>query len=217
VRKLALAGSAAIALFALIRCAPGLADDQCATSGGGFFDTFEGDVDCGWGVEGMQDSGASISDGALLVRSVSPGKITWVNPGLDAGDVTVTVSAQLREGPEDNAFGAICRYVDESNFYAFLISSDGYYAIALYESGQETVRYLTGEGHYLQSEAIAKGDGTNSIRVSCSGSQLDMEVNGVEIASVSDATLSSGDVGLAVSTFVQSPVTIAFDDFLVEP
>ena len=36
--------------------------------------------------------------------------------------------------PDNNAYGVICRYTDLQNFYVFLVSADGYYAIGKYDS-----------------------------------------------------------------------------------
>ena len=41
-------------------------------------------------------------------------------------DLRIEVDVSKQNGPDDNAFGVLCRYQDPENFYYFLISSDGF-------------------------------------------------------------------------------------------
>lgn len=136
----------------------------------------------------------------------------WANPGQVFSDVQVEADATKVAGPDDNDFGLICRYQDTENFYAFLISSDGYYAIMKYSGGgSETL----GSDGMLASDAVLQGATTNHLRADCVGDNLSLYANGELVHSVSDSTFTSGDVGLIAGTFEETGTDIAFDDFVV--
>lgn len=137
----------------------------------------------------------------------------WANPGLHFTDVSVETDAVMIGGVEDNEFGVICRYVDENNFYAGSISSDGYYAIVSIKDGE--FGYV-GTESMMPSDLINLGATVNRIRLDCVGSRLTLYVNGNELLSASDSSFSSGDVGLYAGTFATPGIDISFDNFLVQ-
>ena len=118
-------------------------------------------------------------------------------------------------GPDNNAYGVICRYQNEENFYIFLIGGDGYYAIGKYTSDSPTVTYLTADGEYQYSDAINQGLATNQIRASCIGDELSLAANGIPLVTVTDPTFVIGDVGLGVSTLEPGTAVVEFSDFRV--
>jgi len=109
------------------------------------------------------------------------------------------------EGPLDNNLGVLVRYQsDDDNFYWFQISSDGYFAIDLMQAG-EWVTLVSWEA----STAIRQGlDVVNRLRVECEGSQFAFAVNGTDLATITDATLSTGSIGLAAGTFGEPGVVV---------
>jgi hypothetical protein len=127
----------------------------------------------------------------------------------------MTVQARQTSGPNNNAYGVLCRYQDENNFYIFLISCDGYYAIGKYQTGEQQVTYLTPNQEYVSSDLINQGVATNLLRVSCIGNELSLSVNGLPLATVQDDSFSGGDVGLGVSTLEPGTAVVQFDDLLV--
>jgi hypothetical protein len=149
------------------------------------------------------------------ISASQPGQIWWSNPDRNFDDVIVSVEARQMSGPNDNAYGVICRYQSVENFYVFLISGDGYYAIGKYQSGSNQVTYLTGEGQYQFSDAINQGVATNQIRASCVGNELTLVVNGLPLATVTDPTFVTGDIGLGVSTFELGTIVVEFDNMRV--
>lgn len=189
--------------------------DACDSSTALFADDFSGEQNCGWLEYNRSGAVAEIQDGALRISTSSPGEIWWTNPERQFDDVIVEVTTEQISGPDDNAYGVICRYQDEENFYLFLISGDGYYAIGKYQSGEDRVTYLTNDGQFAQSDEINQGAATNSIRVSCIGNELSLAVNGYPLLTVNDSDFSAGDIGLAVSALQQGTVEVDFDNLRV--
>lgn len=74
-------------------------------------------------------SSAEVVDGVLEVFLATTGRIVYsaVRPYFD--DFDVSVDARALEGSEDNAYGILFRQRDRDNFYAFLVSSNGYYRV----------------------------------------------------------------------------------------
>ena len=202
-----------LACLVLAACEPA-GPAPCDAGGTLFNDDFTQERECGWALYDRSGAEAEIADGALRITTAQPGEIWWTNPGRNLSDVILTASVEVVSGPADNAFGLICRYQSPDNFYVFLISSDGYYAVGKYQSGSDQIIYLSGDGQYQFSEAIAQGtaDVTNEMRATCVGDELTLSVNGTQVASVSDPTFVTGDIGVAVSTFESGTLQVAFDN-----
>ena len=206
-----------LALLALAACgvAPESEPDTCDGPDFLFADDFSGEFDCGWALYDRGGGAAAIDNAAMQLAVGQPGQLWWTNPGRDFDDVVITTEARQVDGPNDNAYGVICRYQNEENFYAFMVSGDGYYAIGKYQSGVETVTYLTPDAQFQPSDAINVGVASNELRVSCVGNQLSMEVNGIPLLSVTDPTFVNGDVGLAAATLQQGTTIVEFDNVRV--
>ena len=176
-----------------------------------FADDFS-DPSSGWDRIQADEGVTDYANGRYRIFVNQPQHDYWANPGRSFGDVRVEVDATKAGGPDDNDFGLICRYQDTGNFYAFLISSDGYFAIMKVSQGNSEM--LGTDGMEL-AEAVRKGGTTNHIRGDCVGNQLTLHVNGQRVHSVNDSTFSSGDVGLLAGTYGESGTDIHFDNFFV--
>ena len=133
---------------------------------------------------------------------------TYENIGLQ-------VDAKRVEGPVDNNYGLICRFQDEKNFYAGMISSDGYYGLLKIENGQYTV---IGHDAMTFSDSLASPDGLYTLRLDCYQNFLFLYVNGEILDVQQDDTFSSGDIGLIAGSFEDTGVHIQFDNFyLIDP
>lgn len=176
-----------------------------------FQDNFS-DPSSGWDqineVEGITD----YTNGVYRILVNTDNTDVWANPGLDFSDTVTEVEATKVGGPDDNDLGLICRYQDESNFYFFIISSDGFYGIARVLNGEQE---LVGLENMEYSEAINPGNATNRLRAECVGQTLALYVNDQQVFQTTDAQFSSGDVGLIAGTFDVAGTDIHFDNFVV--
>lgn len=166
----------------------------------------------GWPSE-IETAGVSDYLGEAYRILVSlPDSDRLARPGLDLADVHLQVESTRISGPVDNRYGVICRYQDENNYYAFLLSTDGYYAIVKMQEGQTIV---LGTETMQPAQELLTGYPTHYIEAVCQGQQLTLQVNGRELASVMDSSFSSGDVGLIAGAFSEAGVEILFDNFQV--
>ena len=135
----------------------------------------------------------------------------WSTPHEDFTDVRVEVDAGKLGGPNENRIGLICRSAGQT-YYFFIISSDGYYGLGIFNNGQAR---LLGQDQMQPSAAIHAGLAINHLRLDCSGDALTVFANGLQLAQAHDPTLKHGDVGLLAGTFKQPGADVVFDNFVV--
>lgn len=153
---------------------------------------------------------ADYQDGKYHIEIFTPETVAWSLPKLSFQDVWISVEAERVKGPEDNAFGVICRYENPSNFIFFLISSDGFAGIGQYIDGEKT---LLSDESLLPTDAVHKGDEGNFIQAECVGDRLTLYVNNSRVAEAIIEDVRSGDVGLIAGTYADPGVEIRFDNF----
>jgi hypothetical protein len=187
----------------------------CDSPGILFADDFDGEQDCGWAIYNRGGGIAAIENESMQLTVNQPGQLWWTNPNRNFSDVIITAEARQVSGPNDNAYGLICRYQNEENFYVFLVSGDGYYAIGKYQSGVDTVTYLTENQQFQPSDSVNIGVASNELEARCIGNELTLLVNGTPLVTVTDPTFVIGDFGLAASTLQPGTAIIQFDNVQV--
>lgn len=140
----------------------------------------------------------------------SPGYNLWTTPEKNFGDVRIEADVFRLTGPEENRMGLICRY-QNGDYYFFIISNDGYYAVGKYIGGQTL---LLGQTEMQPTEFIQQG-AVNHLRADCIGDTLTFYVNYNQVASVQDTDFANGDVGLLAGAFDEPGVDVLFDHFVV--
>jgi hypothetical protein len=165
-------------------------------------------VNNGWKIVNDKAIQIRYQDGALHFTINDLDQIAWSVAGKRFEYFTLDVDATQIEGPGDNSYGVLIRYVDEKNFYRLDISGDGYFAIN---------KYLAGKWIKLQdwteSAAIKREAATNRLQVIARGNQFTFNVNGQLLATFTDDDFKQGDIGLTAGTlFDNAGVHIAFDN-----
>jgi hypothetical protein len=144
----------------------------------------------------------------ILVRE--PKLNFWATPEKNFGDVRVEADVTKLNGPDENRTGLICRY-RRGDYYFFIISSDGFYAIGKFIGGQTL---LLGQEQMQSSEFIFPG-AANHLRADCIGDTLTFYVNFNQVASIQDSDFPTGDVGVLAGAFTQPGVDVLFQNFVV--
>lgn len=176
-----------------------------------FIDDFSNETG-GWRTHRDRLSFSGYDQGGFRLSVDQPNLLIWSVPGLNFQDIDIYTRARKLSGPDDNLYGLICRYQDMHNFYAFVISSDGYYGIYRKRAGSLSLIGLTQMGF---SEVIQRGGDPNLITAVCRGDQLALVVNDTKLLQVRDETFSYGDVGLIAGNLDQPGTNILFDYFIV--
>ena len=162
----------------------------------------------GWKVVNDKAIQIRYQDGALHFTIDDLDQIAWSTAGKRFENFTLDVDATQLEGPSDNSYGVLIRYVDEKNFYRLDISGDGYLAVNKYQAGK-WVKLLD----WTESAAIKREAATNHLQVIARGNQFTFNVNGETVTTFSDDEFKQGDIGLTAGTlFDNAGVHIAFDN-----
>lgn len=144
----------------------------------------------------------------MLVHS--PGYNLWSTPEKNYTDARVEVDVFRLDGPTENRMGLMCRY-QNGDYYFFVISNDGFYAIGKFIGGQTL---LLGQTEMQSTESIQQ-DAVNHLRADCIGNTLTFYINYTQVASVQDSDFPSGDVGLLTGAFSEAGVDVLYDHFMV--
>jgi hypothetical protein len=172
-------------------------------------------TDSGWD-RTQNDTGVTdYSNVGYLIYIKKADIIKWANPTKTfQDDVRIEVDAGMSAGPNDNAFGLICRYQDTQNFYYFYISSDGYAGIGRKLAGNYSI--ISSSSAELQKvDGINLGMATNHLRVDCVGNTLTLFVNGTQVAIAIDSSFKGGTAGLIARSYNTGGVNILFTNFYV--
>lgn len=154
-----------------------------------------------------------IEDGRLLIIVHEPGQVAWAVTGKQFTNLRLAVEATPIAGPVDNEYGILVRMDEDTHFYAFSISADGYARAARYADGQWTLL----SADWFPHAAIAQGMATNRLELEAQGAQFSFWVNGELVVELSDAELTQGDVGFYAGAFNEGAVQVAFDNLRIEP
>jgi hypothetical protein len=166
----------------------------------------------GWTTQRDENTVIDYENGGFRIWVNQPNFDYWSVPGLRFTDVSIDVDARKLAGPDDNDYGIICRYIDQDNFYGFLISSDGYFGISKRKNGDHAIM---GGQEMRPNTFIHTGTTLNHIHADCIGSTLTLYVNNEKMAQVTDPDFTVGDVGLLAGSFAQNGVDILFKNFSV--
>jgi len=176
-----------------------------------FYDDFS-DPQRGWQRWENEQAEIVYREGGLRFSINAPYYDYWSLAGFQIEDAILAVEARVVGGPLNNDFGLICRYQNPSQFYAFIISSDGYAGIAA----------VDGEGYHLLTDStltyfasLERGWATYLLRADCIGPRLTLYVDREKLLETEDHRYNSGDVGVFVGTFDQVGVEVIFDNFYV--
>jgi hypothetical protein len=172
------------------------------------------DFNSGWPSDDFTEGSTGYYNGQYHIVVNETNYAVWAASSTGVyGDVIVEADGVKLGGPDENEFGLLCRFVDNGNFYAATIASDGYYFIwrRINNGDWEMVGMETGEF----SEAIHTGTQSNRIRLECVGSSLTLYANGTLLRQVQDSSLTSGDVGLYAGTFEEAGTDVLFDNFVI--
>ncbi len=174
-----------------------------------FKDDFSNDQ--GWYTEENERFGFYYEDETYRIYVNIRSAQIWSIREDERRDVILEVDAARVEGPEDGYFGLVCRQMDDENYYALVIGSDGFYGILKMEDGEDE---FIGEG-VDRSSILNSGTSVNRLRAECIGDSLTLFVNDVRMLEVNDDDISSGVVGLLAGTRRTEGVVAAFDNFAI--
>jgi hypothetical protein len=164
----------------------------------------------GWDRVANENGVMDYDGGGYRILVQQPSFNLWSTPEKDFQDVRVEADVFRLSGPEENRAGLMCRY-QNGDYYFFVISNDGFYAIGKFIGGQTLLLGQTSmeASDFIQMEAV------NHLRADCIGDTLTFYVNYNEVAAAQDTDFANGDVGVLAGAFSQAGVDVLFDHFMV--
>jgi hypothetical protein len=190
------------------------------TGGGGPQPLLQDDFASGsgnWGTGTDADSSVEYANGGFQMLVFTPNYITWSSPNAtDYQNVHIEVTARHNDANPTSTFGVICNEQGTSaSFYYFVITPSQEYAIVEATEGQDDV-FLTNNNQWGSSDLIPENAASYRIGADCANGTLALYVDGNQIASVSDASYTTGRVGLITWSGNEAPsADVTFDDFVV--
>jgi len=212
-RLVRLALGAAVALIGLVAC--GRLPGQPATP---TQDTDErslpiaddfSDPSSGWPTRAGSGWTQGYEDGVYRV-TLDQDEWTYVlaaaTAAIDVADVVIEVDLRFASNYTEAGAGVSCRALDQDNYYYFEIE-DGTVSIVLFLEDVQT--FLVDD-----EPTQAFNPSGSRLRIECIGDSLTLFINGEQVASAQDDSLSHGDVGLIAGGAAQGLTDVTFDDFL---
>jgi hypothetical protein len=137
----------------------------------------------------------------------------WVYSTYDPFDYEdVRIDARIEnQGTNNNNISLVCHYTKDSGWYEFNVANSGLYSILYAKVRPEDgyVNYaLIAEGG---SNKIKQGLDVNEYRAICKGDTLTLYINDNLTKEAKDTKLTSGKIGISVSSFPSLPVKVNFD------
>jgi hypothetical protein len=139
-------------------------------------------------------------------------------------DFTLEVEASRLTGADTIGYGLVFRRqarkerAAASERYIFYVTPQGRYSMFQVnaDNTQRTLRPLDAPGI---PSVIAIGDGTNRLRVTCQGAKIVLAINGVDVFTLTNATITqAGEIGVFVQTPEgQDDATVAFRHMTLTP
>ncbi|MCB0194948.1 MAG: PD40 domain-containing protein [Anaerolineae bacterium] len=133
--------------------------------------------------------------------------VAWGLANRDVADFEMEVEAKLEDGDQKNSYGVLIRFLDRNNFYRFDISGDGYFLLSKFVEGNWTTLVDWTASEYINTDGSA-----NILKIAAFGPDLTVWVNGQELASVEDDSLTHGNFGFFAGTFAEPYAWISFDN-----
>ncbi len=169
-----------------------------------------------WPVEYHEDElgyyDAKVENGeyAVVVQAATEdGHVVWFLPNSDNfEDFIAQVDVTANANTENFLAGLVVRSNDEAGGYFFEIDSGGF-SVALNDANDEWIDLV----EYTVSDAVIANE-VNRLRLEAVGTGFTFYINDQQVATVEDATVQQGQIGLVAEMFDKDGETSAWFDNL---
>jgi Subtilase family len=160
---------------------------------------------------GLQDRGeTTYKDGRYVITPNAANRAAWATYGNSYTNATIEATVQLT-APAGGAAGLVFWQTGPSDYYASLVTGDGFYQVARLQGGRWAA--LT---PWKQSSAL-KANEPNKLSVAFNGTQITLMANGQSLDTTQAPAAGNGRVGFIATNFAQPGMNATFDDFKATP
>lgn len=144
---------------------------------------------------------ASYDRGGYVLELLKPSYFAWETLAGDRrlSDFSLQAEVQIDPSNGHSAAGFLLRYLDEQDFYAFLVSARGDVRFDLVRNNHPVPLI-----EWTRLEADAP-DGRRRIRIIAHGSRFTFAVDDEWVAEIEDETLPAGSVAFAAQSYAETP------------
>lgn len=150
----------------------------------------------------------SIEEGELLIDVATPNTLGSTLAAQQIDNFYLEVDATHLFGPTGIEYGVLFRYVDPQNFYLFAVSATGEFSLWLLKENQ----WQTLQAWTASPAILAESGQANRLGILAEGEQIALLVNDQLLLEIADDTFPAGGIGLALGTFAEGNVSVAFDN-----
>jgi hypothetical protein len=175
-----------------------------------FEDDFS-DPTSGWPVWSEATSEFKYENGeySVLIKTKTAARSLLQYAKGPLSDFSVEVDVKDVSTVANSYAGVVFREAGGNRYIFSVRNTDGAYEIRKVLSGQGA----TVLRDWTKSSYIKTGAETNRLKVVCRGAEIEVYANGQKLDTITDTSLTSGDVGLIVTTYEQPNANYHFDNF----
>ena len=173
-----------------------------------FRDDFEDPQASNLGEREDRSSRYAYDQGNYVIEVKQSEMLVWALVEGTYRDVVIETSYSVPANSANVAAGLIFHYQDSNNFYLFSVSNDGYYALELLKDDQ-WVTLIDWTKHNVINAA------KNRLRVVLNGDEITLFVNDRQLEKTRDPTFTSGEIGLAVTSFDKAGAIVRYDEITI--
>lgn len=148
------------------------------------------------------------ASGRYVIKPNAANRAAWATYGTNYTNATIEATVQIT-APAGGAAGLVFWQTGSGDYYAVLITNDGYFQLTRLQNSR-----WTAVTPWTKSAAI-KANEPNKLTVTFNGPQITMQANGQSLGVTQAPAAGKGRVGFIASTFGQPGMNAAFDDFKV--
>jgi hypothetical protein len=170
------------------------------------------DPNSGWRIEADHDMNSNYVEGEYVMILAMEHTYLGEQAHRKFFDTMIDVDITSVNVPNisHDAYGIACRIQPNRDAYWLRISSDGLAGIE--KSVDGVFESLV---DWIETPAVNQGSATNHLQAVCTGSTLQLYVNGELVVEAEDHDYTSGDFGFIIGTLDKVPSEIHFDNLVV--
>ena len=165
----------------------------------------------GWPSAESNNWAFGFENGDYFIFVNYPNAAIWSVRFENHADIRLQTHAMRTAGPETGYYGVVCRFVDASNYYMFVVGEDGSYGIGKMLGG--SLDFI--DKRVDESGVVKRGQTPNLVEGDCLGSTLTLVVNGQTLMQVQDPSFQNGSIGLVAGAASAYGLKVQYSDFAV--